>query len=110
MSGPPWIELHIADYMADTIGLSHREHGSYLLSIMAYWQKGEALTSKELNDVCGRDVDKVSRFYIWENGKWHHKRIDKELRKVLEKLETQRMKLEKMMAARRRLGQIPEKQ
>ena len=72
MSGPPWIELHIADYMADTIGLSHREHGSYLLSIMAYWQKGEALTSKELNDVCGRDINKVSRFYVWENGKWHH--------------------------------------
>lgn len=45
---PVWMPLYIGDYLGDTIGLSNSEHGAYLLSMMAYWRKGESLTPPEL--------------------------------------------------------------
>lgn len=109
MSGPIWMPLYIGDYMADTIGLTKSEHGSYLLSMMAYWKKGESLTSKELNAVCGRDVDRVSQFYIWCESRWHHKRIDAELRKANDKMNAAQAKARKMVEGRRKLGQLQTK-
>lgn len=98
--------LYVGDYMADTITLSNREHGSYLLSMMAYWQKGSALTSQELRDICGRDTDRVSKFFVWCDNRWHHKRIDIEIKKALDHQEATRAKAMKMVEARRQKGQI----
>ena len=92
--------LYIGDYIADTIGLTNSQHGAYLLSMMAYWRKGEALTSAELNEICGRDVNRIHRFYILCDGRYHHKRIDIELKKADERISANSVKVSKMNAAR----------
>ncbi len=102
-----WMPLYVGHYLADTMDLTKAEHGSYLLAIMAYWQKGGALTSKELRAVSGREVDRVSKFFVMCDGLWHHKRVDEELRKAAEKMEASRQKALKGVEARRRLGLLP---
>lgn len=97
--------LYVSDYMADTITLSNREHGAYLLSIMCYWQKGGALTSQELRDICGRDTDRISRFFIWSDNRWNHKRVDVEIKKALDKQEQTHDRAMKLVAARRSKGE-----
>ena len=101
--------LYVGDYMADTIGLTTRQHGAYLLSLMAYWQKGEAMTSEELRKICGRDVDRVCRFFVWCDNRWHHKRVDEELAKWADHMDRARAKSLKGVAARRKLGLLPAK-
>lgn len=101
--------LYIGDYLADTIGMTNREHGAYLLSLMAYWKKGESLTPKELKDICGQDVDRVCRFFVMDDRRWHHKRVDIELAASRERMEKAQAKSMKMVAARRKLGQLPER-
>lgn len=98
--------LYVGDYMADTIGLGVRQHGAYLLAMMAYWQKGEALTSDELWKICGRDVDRICRFFVWCDERWHHKRIDEELARAADFMAKAHAKAMKGVEARRKLGQI----
>ena len=95
-----WMPLYIGDYTRDTIGLSKAEHGSYILAIMAYWSKGEALTFPEMKAICGNDVDRITRFFISCDGRWHHKRIDEELAKAGERKEMARKKALLGVAAR----------
>lgn len=102
-----WMPLYIGDYLGDTIDLTNAEHGAYLKSMMAYWRKGGALTHKELRAICGREVDRVCRFYITCDGLWHHKRIDEELKKAEARIQAAHDKAMKMVAARRRVGQLP---
>lgn len=106
---PIWMPLYIGDYLGDTIGMSNSEHGSYLLSMMSYWRKGESLTPVELKDICGKDIDRVCRFYVMEGGRWHHKRIDFELAIAENNMKKFQDKAAKMVEARRKLGQLPEK-
>lgn len=96
-----WMPLFIGDYLADTIGLTNAEHGAYLLSMMAYWRKGESLTQKEMRAACGKDFERVTEFYVWCDHRWHHKRIDIELAKARERSEVARAKALKGVAARR---------
>jgi uncharacterized protein YdaU (DUF1376 family) len=101
-----WMPLYIADYMGDTIGFSNSEHGAYLLALMAYWRKGESLTPTELKDICGKDVDRICRKFIMDANRWHHKRVDAELKKAYEAMKIKKSKAMKMVEARRKLGQI----
>ena len=101
-----WMPIYIGDYLADTIGLTHSQHGAYLLSIFKYWQKGESLTSSELREVTGREIDRVSQFYVWEGNRWHHKRIDGELDRARVNKERAHEKAMKGVEARRKAGQI----
>lgn len=102
-----WMPLYIGDYMADTIGLTNSQHGAYLLSIMAYWRKGEALTQPELREATGRDFHRITGFYTFMDNRWHHKRIDLELAKAKEKRLIMKALSDKAVHRRRALGQLP---
>jgi uncharacterized protein YdaU (DUF1376 family) len=99
--------LYIGDYLADTIDLTNSEHGAYLKSLMMYWRKGGALTSAELRAVCGKDVDRVSRFFSSYDGCWHHKRVDRELALAAKRKGAAEVKAQKSIAARKKIGLLP---
>jgi len=98
--------VYIGDYLADTIDLTNAEHGAYLKSLFMYWRKGGALTEEELKKVCGKDIHRVCQFYIWMDGKWHHKRVDIELGLAWKRKLAAEEKAKKSLEARRKLGQI----
>jgi uncharacterized protein YdaU (DUF1376 family) len=83
-----WMPLYIGDYLADTMHLSHAQHGIYLLLIMAYWRNGGPLPDDagQLSAIarCSaqewrKNIHVTSRFFHIEGGLWSHKRIDAEL-------------------------------
>ena len=102
-----WMPLYVRDYTADTIGLTLAEHGAYLLSLMAYWMKGESLTAVELRAICGKEIDRVSKFFVMEGHRWHHKRVDEELKRARQRREIARLKAQKSVEARRKKGLLP---
>ncbi|RJO72831.1 MAG: DUF1376 domain-containing protein [Myxococcales bacterium] len=74
-----WMPLYIGDYLADTIGLSHAQHGAYLLAIMAYWRKGGPLSEAEAQAIMGSEAASLARFFNITDDGWSHSRIDSEL-------------------------------
>jgi uncharacterized protein YdaU (DUF1376 family) len=96
MAALPYMPLYVADYLADTAHLSTQAHGAYLLLIMNYWQRGEALPCEDrklariarMTDEEWAGVrDDIADFFTDENGFWRHGRIEAELNKVREKSE-----------------------
>lgn len=94
MAALPYMQLYVADYMADTAHLSALEHGGYLLLIMTYWQRGKPLPDNDsklariarMSDKEWADVKpSIEEFFTVSNGMWSHKRIDAELQKVADK-------------------------
>ena len=93
MAALPYMQLYVADYLADTMHLSAEEHGAYLLLIMNYWQTGKPINEKHISCITKIDKEKVTDvistlqhfFNIDSTGLWHHKRIDEELEKVRQK-------------------------
>jgi uncharacterized protein YdaU (DUF1376 family) len=96
MAALPYMPLYVADYLADTAHLSTQAHGAYLLLIMNYWQRGEALPSEDrklariarmTDDEWAGVRDDIADFFTDEDGFWRHGRIEAELNKVREKSE-----------------------
>ena len=102
-----WMPLYIGDYVSDTIDLSHAEHGAYCLSMFFYWRKGESLTDGEFKNIAGKEFQRIAKFFIWCDGRWHHKRIDKELSLASIRMKVARDKSLKGVQRRRELGQLP---
>ena len=92
MAALPYMQLYVADYLADTQHLTTEEHGAYMLLIFSYWQTGKPLKVSRLqtlarmfNERWPCVKDSLSEFFTEENGVWIHARIEEDLEKVLSK-------------------------
>lgn len=94
MAALPYIQLYVAEYLADTQHLTLEEHGAYLLLIFNYWQRGKSLvdSDKRMASVCSTSVERwltirstLEEFFIIKDGFWIHDRIEKDLEKVHKK-------------------------
>ncbi|MFL9943696.1 YdaU family protein [Paraburkholderia graminis] len=82
-----WMPLFIGAYLADTQRLSTEQHGAYLLLIMDYWMNGAPPDDdEELAQITKLSLSawkkmkaKVMKFFSLSDGRWSHKRIEKEL-------------------------------
>lgn len=93
MAALPYMQLYIADYLADTMHLSAEEHGVYLLLMFNYWQTGKPIPKNRLAKIARltnerwADVEPSLREFFCDNGdEWVHLRIEEDLASVREKL------------------------
>lgn len=93
MAALPYMQLYIADYLADTMHLSTEEHGAYLLLMFNYWQTGRAIPKNRLAKIARVSserwgaVEESLREFFTDNGtEWVHKRIEDDLASVKETL------------------------
>jgi len=101
MAALPYIQLYVADYLADTAHLSTLENGAYLLLIFNYWQRGESFKAKDQHSLNKRLAsvarmssdewesvkDSLSDFFEISETEWKHARIDRDLDAVNSKSE-----------------------
>ncbi|CTA30209.1 bacteriophage protein [Shigella sonnei] len=93
MAALPYMQLYIADYLADTMHLSVEEHGAYLLLMFNYWQTGKPIPKNRLAKIARltnerwADVEPSLQEFFCDNGEeWVHLRIAEDLASVREKL------------------------
>lgn len=91
-----FMPFFVGDYLRDTLGLTRSEHGGYMLLLMAYWADGKPLADddRHLAAIARATVAEwrklrpvLSRFFDVRDGRWHHKRVDHELKKASEAYE-----------------------
>jgi uncharacterized protein YdaU (DUF1376 family) len=89
MAALPYMQLYVADYLADTQHLTTEEHGAYLLLLFSYWQTGKSLRSDRLAPVARlsnerwNDVKETLREFFFEDGnQWIHFRVEADLESV----------------------------
>jgi len=99
MAALPYMQLYVADYLADTAHLSTIEHGAYLLLMFNYWQRGESFKAKDEQSLNRRlatvarlssdeweDVkETLAEFFDVSEKEWLHRRIERDLKAVNEK-------------------------
>ena len=95
----PWMPIYWGDYLADTTHLTTHEHGIYLLLIANYWRRGSGLPDD--NEYLAR-ITRMSvrsahlarnlckQFFYIEDGLWKHKRIENEILRSSERLQSAR--------------------
>lgn len=86
MAALPYIQLYVADYLADTMHLSTEEHGAYLLLIFNYWQTGKPIPKVRLSRIARVPNDRwpaveasLSEFFNDNGNEWVHERIERDL-------------------------------
>lgn len=88
MAALPYIQIYIADYLADTSHLNAAQHGAYLLLIFNYWQRGKPLNNanERLTNVARMSNDEwadakpiLSEFFKINGDEWFHTRIERDL-------------------------------
>lgn len=89
MAALPYMQLYIADYLADTMHLSTEEHGAYLLLMFNYWQTGRAIPKNRLAKIARVSDEKwseieetLSEFFECDDDSWVHLRIERDLESV----------------------------
>ena len=94
MAALPYMQLYVSDYLADTGHLKGIEHGVYLLLLMNYWQTGKPLILNDerlakISSVTLKEFRKVkpviAEFFIEQNERWYHKRIEADLSLIEQK-------------------------
>lgn len=95
MAALPYMQLYVADYLADTAHLTTEEHGAYLLLLFSYWQTGKPLRENRLASVARMSNERwanaeqvLSDFFDVQNGLWTHFRVEADLEKVCSKSKT----------------------
>ncbi|GCZ30962.1 replication protein [Escherichia coli] len=90
MAALPYMQLYIADYLADTMHLSAEEHGAYLLLMFNYWQTGKPIPKNRLAKIARltnerwADVEPSLREFFCDNGdEWVHLRIERDLKNIV---------------------------
>lgn len=89
MAALPYMQLYVADYLADTAHLTTEEHGAYLLLLFSYWQTGKPLREDRLSSVSRLSNERwtnvertLKEFFHVKNGAWTHFRVEADLEKV----------------------------
>lgn len=89
MAALPYMQLYVADYLADTAHLTTEEHGAYLLLLFSYWQTGKPLRSDRLASVARLSNERwanveqtLKEFFHVSKGIWTHFRVEADLAKV----------------------------
>ncbi|MFZ4218698.1 DUF1376 domain-containing protein [Enterobacter ludwigii] len=107
MAALPYMQLYIADYLADTMHLSAEEHGAYLLLMFNYWQTGKPIPKSRLAKIARVSNDRwnavetsLKEFFNDNGDEWIHERIESDLEVVRSKLE-QKSAAGKASAAKR---------
>ena len=91
MAALPYIQLYVADYLADTAHLNAAQHGAYLLLIMNYWQRGKPLDNRNerlanvarmSNEEWQQNRADIAEFFEIDGDTWTHRRIEADLQSV----------------------------
>ncbi|BCL48906.1 DUF1376 domain-containing protein [Citrobacter koseri] len=89
MAALPYMQLYIADYLADTMHLSTEEHGAYLLLMFNYWQTGRGIPKSRLakiarltNERWSAVENSLKEFFTESGDEWIHDRIERDLEAV----------------------------
>ncbi|QXG34015.1 DUF1376 domain-containing protein [Pseudomonas viridiflava] len=89
MAALPYMQLYVADYLADTMHLTTEEHGAYLLLIFNYWQTGKPIPVTRLARIARlsnerwTDVERsLNEFFNERDNEWVHDRIERDLEAV----------------------------
>lgn len=111
MSAPPYMKLYVADYHGDTTHLDVKEHGAYLLLLMAMWRAGGKLpaddpklaklakcTSEEWAEIRVT----VLAFFRRTGGRLTHKRVSAEIAKYADTSAKRKAASEKGVSEKRR--------
>lgn len=114
MAALPYMQLYVADYLADTVHLTAEEHGAYLLLIMNYWQTGKPIPAKRLQAITRIPDERweavrenLSEYFNEVDGCWQHNRLDDDLAEVMAAQE-QRSKAGKASARARAKNKSPQ--
>lgn len=92
MSQTPFLQLYVADYLADTLDLTTEQHGAYLLLLMTMWRHDARLPMDHqklarIARVNPRRWSKIwegiERFFYEEDGFIRNKRLDQEHQKAI---------------------------
>jgi uncharacterized protein YdaU (DUF1376 family) len=89
MAALPYMQLYVADYLADTAHLTTEEHGAYMLLLFSYWQTGKPLRQDRLASVARLSSERwtsvertLKEFFHVAQDTWTHFRVEADLEKV----------------------------
>lgn len=115
MAALPYMQLYVADYLADTMHLTTEEHGAYLLLIFNYWQTGKPIPVSRLARITRlsnerwTDVERsLVEFFNERGNEWVHDRIERDLDAV-HATQAQRIAAGKASAEARKQAAKPRK-